>query len=386
MTKARFNSNKALALACLWALLAGLVFPAAGMTETGHEAGCSITLLQDMATVGQPAVARVDLPEGISRDAVTCTWAYRRGPDWEEIPATLEAGLAVFTPPDKGWLKLVVALTLPDGSSSTCTSNTMPVLFSVSPVACRVDSQPVDTGEGPGVQVQWAIEAQEAPLQVTTRWYGDGRQLEEALDPDSRFGQAIFLPEKDGKIRFVVEVTDMNDRTSTFDSGLILVHTYQNGTRRVVTNAMLRDKVKELAADSKVQAPDAYGQAKWLHDHLTRSAFYDHGYTLYDPHGVLLLGTGVCQSFALAYQQLLTAAGIPNKYVTGIGRGGNDMDFHAWNLVQIEGQWYHVDVTWDDAGGHQYFLKSDSFMKRTHSWAYDTLPEAPANYSKTPAK
>lgn len=23
---------------------------------------------------------------------------------------------------------------------------------------------------------------------------------------------------------------------------------------------------------------------------------------------------------------------------------------HAWNLVRIDGDWYHVDVTWEDPG------------------------------------
>ncbi len=66
---------------------------------------------------------------------------------------------------------------------------------------------------------------------------------------------------------------------------------------------------------------------------------------------------------------LMKAAGIPSEYVTGYAEGS-----HAWNIIQIDGAWYHVDTTWDDPtnkGGdyirYDYFLKSDTYMRRDHS-------------------
>ena len=39
---------------------------------------------------------------------------------------------------------------------------------------------------------------------------------------------------------------------------------------------------------------------------------------------------------------------------------------HAWNLIKIDGEWYHIDVTWDDPTpdllgrvNHVFFLISD---------------------------
>ena len=379
-TKPSFRSLQALFLACL--LLSGL--PGSSLAKTAPD--CTITLLQDTAYVGQPAIARVDLALSIPPEAVSCSWAYRVGPDWQDIPALLEEGQVQLVPWDQGWLKLVVTLTHADGSSSSCSSNTMPVLHPVSPMACEITASPTTTEEGPAVAVTWSVQADPPPRQVNTRWHGSGNQVAQDTEADGLSGSARFLPDKDGKLRFVVEAINKNGQAFTFDSGLILVHTYQNGTRRIVTDAMLKDRVKELAQVCREEAQDAFSQAKWLHDHLARTAFYDHGYTLYDPHGVMLLGTGVCQSFALAYQLLLNEMGIPNKYVTGIGRGGSSMDWHAWNLVQIDSQWYHVDVTWDDQGGHLYFLKSDDYMKKTHSWAYELFPPAPDSYSRAPGK
>ena len=37
-------------------------------------------------------------------------------------------------------------------------------------------------------------------------------------------------------------------------------------------------------------------------------------------------------------------AGIPTQYIRGVSNKGN----HSWNIIKLNGKWYHVDVTWDD--------------------------------------
>ena len=53
----------------------------------------------------------------------------------------------------------------------------------------------------------------------------------------------------------------------------------------------------------------------------------------------------VCEGYTKAFQLLLNACGIENIYVVGEGKGQS----HAWNLVKLDGAYYYVDVTWDDA-------------------------------------
>lgn len=96
----------------------------------------------------------------------------------------------------------------------------------------------------------------------------------------------------------------------------------------------------------------------------------------------------VCQGYALAYKLLLRAAGIDAVYV-----GSNDMN-HAWNMVKLDGAWYHVDVTWDDPDAnfdtepfHSYFMRSDNAFRnvvypRHTSWEISL--SAPADYSPVP--
>ena len=120
----------------------------------------------------------------------------------------------------------------------------------------------------------------------------------------------------------------------------------------------------------------AFEVAQALHDYLVRTCVYDlaaetaTGPTVsHSAYGALTKGVAVCQGYALAYKLLLTRAGVPCVFVTSTSMN------HAWNMVQIDGGWYHVDSTWDDpvhsdgtdAGfdvdvSHQYFLRADSTM------------------------
>ncbi len=112
-------------------------------------------------------------------------------------------------------------------------------------------------------------------------------------------------------------------------------------------------------------------KALTLHDYLAVSAEYHseaaetkdtvtyrNAWTSY---GVLVDKIGVCQSYSLAYRHLLNLVGINNVYAES-----NEMN-HIWNIIQIDGKWYHVDITWDDPTydrfgyvRHNYFLLSDN--------------------------
>lgn len=118
-----------------------------------------------------------------------------------------------------------------------------------------------------------------------------------------------------------------------------------------------------------------YDTALWLHDWLINHANYDYDYNEYDADGVLLKGTGVCQSYSLAYELLLNKAGIENQVISA-----PEMN-HAWNIVKLDGVWCHIDCTWDDPGtggaeNHSYFGMNDALMSRDHEWNRSAYPSA----------
>ena len=106
------------------------------------------------------------------------------------------------------------------------------------------------------------------------------------------------------------------------------------------TATTVAKKVQDVVAAVVRPGMSDYQKALALHNWLMFNANYDQTYSHYSPDGVLLDGTGVCQSYATAYQLLLNAVGIENDLEYG--------DDHVWNMIVLDGEWYHVDVTWDD--------------------------------------
>ena len=84
-------------------------------------------------------------------------------------------------------------------------------------------------------------------------------------------------------------------------------------------------------------------------------------------YGVFYDGNVVCAGYSLAYSYLLNQVGVPCRYVSSSTMS------HAWNRVMIDGEWYNVDVTWDDidfqmrkllhgSSAHQFFMRSDTYF------------------------
>ena len=116
--------------------------------------------------------------------------------------------------------------------------------------------------------------------------------------------------------------------------------------------AALDARVAELTADLTDKSD--YEKSLILHNRLADINTYQFTANDQTVIGSLLEGKSVCAGYARAYQLLMQAVGIPVFYVTGHSKGQG----HAWNLVQLDGEWYYTDVTWDDQnddGGAIYY-------------------------------
>jgi len=76
-----------------------------------------------------------------------------------------------------------------------------------------------------------------------------------------------------------------------------------------------------------------------------------------DAYGALVDGSVVCEGYARAFQLLCNKADIDCVMVSGTVDNTN----HAWNCVKIGGEWYQIDVTWNDTDGDKDYLQNDYF-------------------------
>lgn len=123
------------------------------------------------------------------------------------------------------------------------------------------------------------------------------------------------------------------------------------------------------------------GMAQWqialaIHDYLIIHCIYDESLKLDTGYDLLVGGSTVCSGYAALYQDLLLRAGIPCVQVES-----GPMN-HVWNLVQLDGQWYHVDVTWDDPTPdtygyvrHEFFLLTDEEISAGDDPHYDWVTD-----------
>ena len=95
-------------------------------------------------------------------------------------------------------------------------------------------------------------------------------------------------------------------------------------------------------------------------------------------YGVLIEGYGTCNGYADAMEIFLDKMNIINYKISN--------EEHIWNLVYLDGKWYHLDLTWDDPisdiniNRDTYFLISTKTLKKindgTHTFDKNIYSEA----------
>jgi hypothetical protein len=106
-----------------------------------------------------------------------------------------------------------------------------------------------------------------------------------------------------------------------------------------------------------------------------------------NPYGLLLNKKAICSGFTSTFQLFMDMLGVECITVNGTNSAGEE---HAWNMVRLEGEWYCVDVTWDNPIDldktkrpayitHEYFNVTSQHMWNTgHRWDKSVIPEATA--------
>ncbi|HNX29584.1 MAG TPA: transglutaminase domain-containing protein [Syntrophomonadaceae bacterium] len=165
----------------------------------------------------------------------------------------------------------------------------------------------------------------------------------------------------DGKIRFTAyNIVEDNRYTSS--------STYVDSD-----NNEIIELSKSLVNDDMTDIE----KAKAIHDWVAGNIKYDYQAYLEGDLGLktasatLKDGAGVCSGYSFLFAALCRAADLPAKVVYGQINGGDGWEDqkHAWNEVQIEGEWITIDNTWD-AG----YIKNGSFVAALSDEYFDSDP------------
>ena len=115
-------------------------------------------------------------------------------------------------------------------------------------------------------------------------------------------------------------------------------------------------------------------------------------YSVHSCFSLLYGGGGVCDAKSKLFYRLAKEAGLKVIFIIGYVNGDT---LHAWNMVKVDGNWYHLDNTWNRAtrvgmteneyfNTRDYYLKSDATMiKEYHSWKAGKYPKANSDYPLT---
>ena len=201
----------------------------------------------------------------------------------------------------------------------------------------------------------------------------------------------------DGKTRGVFQIVSATYKpVETFAGAGSLISSYQAGVQAAVA------KVREMADSWNtegvetgstayqallVRAADEYLCSRLFYDHAvlntavsvsaaensgSQSVACNDAYRIYTSAAAFLGETDhltmgvVCEGYAKAFKVLCDQLGVPAVCVSGLSDKSRTGSGHMWNLAQIGGSWYLVDVTWDDsdtagaqASSRRYLLVSN---------------------------
>ncbi len=135
----------------------------------------------------------------------------------------------------------------------------------------------------------------------------------------------------------------------------------------------LKARVEKLARSAmEMSEPE---KLQYIHDFICQNVHYDKLKKPYSHEiiGPLGQGVGVCEGIAKSVKILCDALGIWCMIALSDSNPEKGIKYrHAWNVVRINGKYYHFDATFDNSLGdpslirYDYFMLSDKQLFRDH--------------------
>ena len=112
---------------------------------------------------------------------------------------------------------------------------------------------------------------------------------------------------------------------------------------------ILDNKVNKVITELNVENLSDREKIEKVHDYILSNTVYDSESDNLDTtsaYGSLILGHAVCSGYSDAMALFLDKFNIPNLKISSAN--------HVWNLVYLDNNWLHLDLTWDDIENNRY--------------------------------
>ena len=145
--------------------------------------------------------------------------------------------------------------------------------------------------------------------------------------------------------------------------GMRVVKAMQNGWTHILSeeDKMLYDVADRIAKNALATSANTLELEIALHDAIAQRTVYELNASgenimaVDTAFGALIEGRADCEGYSDAFYLLGTLAGLNVGIQHGVSLSDDSGIGHLWNLLEIDGKWYIVDVTWDDSDNGSYY-------------------------------
>lgn len=202
------------------------------------------------------------------------------------------------------------------------------------------------------------------------------------------FNKIFRAMTRDNPLIYYVNQSACNWATDAFGHTAICPQYFYSRETVRKYNRNIENAVNNLAAQLRLTEGTDYEKEVRVHDWFCKNVKYDFkGSDMDEPARVVLSHNIVgvfakqkaqCEGIAKAVKVLLNAVDIKCIVATGEAEVNGNKEHHAWNVIDINGSPYQVDVTWDIGASkgriaYDYFNVTDEIISRTHSFE-DEMP------------
>lgn len=137
----------------------------------------------------------------------------------------------------------------------------------------------------------------------------------------------------------------------------------------------IETKYNEIIDEAKKQEND-FKKIKYVHDKLIEiSQYHDYTDEEIDSYQSIVSifdsGNTVCAGYSYGFKFIMDQLGIKSITTRDIGNKDESKN-HIWNMVELYGKWYNLDITWDNkiktegSISYNYFLKKNDQFYTDH--------------------